>query len=342
MWSQASDSAGFLVISLFTSFLQILSYFESRKISRKTLARNQVKEMHHKVHGVVVVFPYFMCGETVNFKFRTLRKMFWQLKHSLKVFYGLDDIISASEIIIVEGEIDKLAMEEAGFLNCVSVPDGAPGKISAEYSPCEIEDRMFSYIWNCKEYFKKASRIIIATDGDHPGQILAEELGHRLGRERCYRVQWPKQPDGTKVYKDANEVLVELGAEALRSVVQTAKLYPVHGLLTFNYFLNELDLCIRQHIGVSTGWACLDDFYKVVPGELTLVTGAPDSGKGEWIDALAVNLVESEGWAFAMCFVGNKVQEHARKLLEKHRKKPFFNALLVPFVLRVFCACILA
>jgi hypothetical protein len=30
----------------------------------------------------------------------------------------------------VEGEIDKLSMEEAGYLNCVSVPDGAPPQVS--------------------------------------------------------------------------------------------------------------------------------------------------------------------------------------------------------------------
>lgn len=32
-------------------------------------------------------------------------------------------------------------------------------------------------------YFK-ASRIILATDGDPPGQALAEELARRVGRER--------------------------------------------------------------------------------------------------------------------------------------------------------------
>ncbi|KAH6555988.1 hypothetical protein KP509_1Z212100, partial [Ceratopteris richardii] len=117
----------------------VLHHFESRKISRKTLVRNQVKEMLHKVHGAVIVFPYFMRGEIVNFKYRTLGKMFWQAKQSLKVFYGLDDIVNAKEIIIVEGEMDKLAMEEAGFLNCVSVPDGAPAKVSTKHLPSEIE-----------------------------------------------------------------------------------------------------------------------------------------------------------------------------------------------------------
>ena len=35
----------------------------------------------------------------------------------------------------VEGEIDKLSMEEAGFLNCVSVPGGAPQVVSTKDLP---------------------------------------------------------------------------------------------------------------------------------------------------------------------------------------------------------------
>lgn len=33
--------------------------------------------------------------------------------------------------------MDKLAMEEAGFRNCVSVPDGAPASVSTKDLPPE-------------------------------------------------------------------------------------------------------------------------------------------------------------------------------------------------------------
>lgn len=33
--------------------------------------------------------------------------------------------------------MDKLAMEEAGFQNCVSVPDGAPPKVSDKELPAQ-------------------------------------------------------------------------------------------------------------------------------------------------------------------------------------------------------------
>lgn len=42
-------------------------------------------------------------------------------------------------LLQVEGEIDKLSMEEAGFRNCVSVPDGAPPSVSKKEVPSKEE-----------------------------------------------------------------------------------------------------------------------------------------------------------------------------------------------------------
>lgn len=49
-------------------------------------------------------------------------------------------------------------------------------------------------------------------------------------------------------------------------------------------------------------------FFQVLPGELTIVTGVPNSGKSEWIDALLCNLNHREGWRFALCSMENKVR----------------------------------
>lgn len=49
------------------------------------------------------------------------------------------------------------------------------------------------------------------------------------------------------------------------------------------------------------------DSVQVVPGELTIVTGVPNSGKSEWIDALLCNLNRSVGWKFALCSMENRV-----------------------------------
>ncbi|CAK7357360.1 unnamed protein product [Dovyalis caffra] len=293
---------------------ELVGYFKERLISAETLARNQVMQKGYGDRGqVAIAFTYRRNGVLVSCKYRDINKKFWQEKDTEKVFYGLDDIKGADEIIIVEGEMDKLAMEEAGFRNCVSVPDGAPPAVSSKELPPKQE----------------ASRIILATDGDPPGQALAEELARRLGRERCWRVKWPKKnKDGH--FKDANEVLMFSGPLALRDVIENAELYPIRGLFNFSDYFPEIDAYYNRTLGyefgVSTGWKALNEIYNIMPGELTMVTGVPNSGKSEWIDALLCNLNESVGWKFALCSMENSVRDHARKLLEKHMKKPFFDA----------------
>lgn len=58
-----------------------------------------------------------------------------QVSGAEKVLYGHDDVLNAPEVIIVEGEMDKLSLEEAGFRNVVSVPDGAPARVKARAHP---------------------------------------------------------------------------------------------------------------------------------------------------------------------------------------------------------------
>ena len=45
------------------------------------------------------------------------------------MFYGLDNLPDDHEdLIICEGEIDVLSLNEIGYWNVLSVPDGAPAK----------------------------------------------------------------------------------------------------------------------------------------------------------------------------------------------------------------------
>jgi twinkle protein len=75
--------------------------------------------------------------------------------------------------------------------------------------------------------------------------------------------------------------------------------------------------------GFKTGWPTLDKHYTVVPGQLTIVTGWPGSGKSELVDALAINLLE-QGWGFSFFSPENQPYElHVAKLYEKFLGKPF-------------------
>lgn len=75
--------------------------------------------------------------------------------------------------------------------------------------------------------------------------------------------------------------------------------------------------------GDSTGWPAVDQHYTVAPGLVTVVTGWPGSGKSEWVDALAMNLLW-QGWAFAYYSPENlPVEVHLSKLVEKVSGRPF-------------------
>ena len=301
----------------------------SRGISLEVAERNGVAAQRvfspaAGEHVNALVFPYTRDGELVNIKYRGSDKSFWQIKGAEKIMFGLDDIAGAREIVIVEGEMDKLALEQAGIKNVVSVPDGAPGKVRDGDLPAPEEDRKFEYLWNCRAALDPVSRIVIAVDSDGPGQALAEELARRLGKERCYRVTWPEG------CKDANDVLQKEGDAAVRGSIDNAEGFPLRGLFRFSDFQDDISNYFgvseaSEMKGVSTGWRSIDGHYRPVPGELTVVTGVPNSGKSEWVDALMCNLAVQHGWTFALCSLENKVHEHARKLVEKYTGEPWFE-----------------
>lgn len=118
----------------------VIKFFKTRGVLEDILKRNKIGFQNGSI-----TFPYFKEGELVNTKYRTLDKQFRQESGAEKVFYGLDDINGHEEVVIVEGEIDKLSFEVAGPTNVLSVPDGAPALNAKSY------ESKFSYIENCEK-----------------------------------------------------------------------------------------------------------------------------------------------------------------------------------------------
>jgi twinkle protein len=307
----------------------LLQWFAKRGISAATVERNRIWAVRNYIPTLgaevdCMAFPHFRDGELVNIKFRALaEKAFAQVKGAEKILYGLDDIVDVKSAIIVEGELDKLALEEAGIRNVVSVPDGAPKGVKADDT--DPEDAKFSYVASCAEHLERLDRIILAVDDDGPGRALAEELARRIGKERCWRVRWPDSGDAP--CKDANETLLQHGAEVLRECIDGAEPYPIAGLHGIFDYGDEAIALYRdgRKRGFSTGWSSLDEFMTIRPGELSVVTGVPASGKSELIDALSVNLARMYGWRFALCSFENSPAEHIAKLAEKYLGAAFWD-----------------
>lgn len=258
--------------------------------------------------NTVVVFPFLENGVRVNNKYRGYNpdtqqfKKFWQDKAPKRTFFNADAIDTAigynKPLVITEGEMDALSCIEAGYTYVVSVPDGAPQEVS-ENPVDERNDLKFEYLWNNRDKLDKLDHIILASDGDEPGQALNHELSRRLGIERCSRVEYPAQEFnfGTEAEplmrrcKDLNDVLIKLGPTELRKLIDNAKPYPVKGLHQLSDYPEPAD-----PVTYSTQISGMDGNMMLETGRLMTITGVPGHGKSTFADCLLYNVAYWYGW----------------------------------------------
>ena len=169
-----------------------------------------------------IQFNYFMGDQLINVKYRDGRKNFKLYKGAEKVFYNINSIVGYEDCVIVEGEMDVLALHEAGIKNVISVPNGAT-----------LNNNNLDYLDNCIDYFDDKQRVVLAVDADEPGQMLKQELVRRLGAEVCFLVDFNGE-------KDANDYLIEHGPELLRNAIHTARPVPLENVSTLNDVDDEL------------------------------------------------------------------------------------------------------
>jgi len=274
---------------------KMLKYFNSRGISDETVNRNKITQSLEYMPGSdgkknVINFNYYRNGELVNIKYRDASKTFKQTKDAEKIFYGLDDIKGESDIIIVEGEFDKLAFEEAGYKNCISVPDGAPNATAKNL------DNKFTYIDNCFDYLDAARNVYIGVDNDENGIRLLQEMSRRIGREKCFIIDFP---DGCK---DANDVLQSYGPELLDECFQNARAYPVEGVFGLEDVRDEmLDVFDNgKKKGLTTGYPELNPHYSFRLSEFDVFTGIPGHGKTSFALQLMMNASILYGWKWGV------------------------------------------
>lgn len=300
-------------------------YLKSRGISKQTADKYKLfagRKWFARLNREAdcIGFPYFRNGSLVGVKYRSFpEKDFTQESGGAHDFFGLDNIVPSKEIIIVEGEIDALTLHEAGIENVLSVPGGAPVKV-ADGKVAASEDKKFAFVWNAREVLEKAPYVVLATDQDTPGQALAEELARRIGKEKCRLAKFQA--------KDLNEVFNDPAqGTGIAEIIAAAQPYPIAGLSEATIYADRLNDLFSKGTGkgFSTGYASLDTIYTVAPGQLTVVTGYPSSGKSNWVDQIMVNLARDHDWKFAVCSFENQPEIHISRLMEIFTKKRFFE-----------------
>lgn len=291
----------------------LIKFFSGRKISEKTLLDMKVgegMEWMPQINAEVntIQFNYFRNGELINIKYRGKNKSFKLEKGSELIFYNLDCSIHNNTIIIVEGEMDCLALYECGFKNVVSVPNGAGlGKIN------------FDYLDNSIDSFSEDTQFILAVDNDQAGQNLQNELARRLGFENCTYVRF-------KDCKDANDCLIKYGIQGVTEAMNSAKEFPIEGVFNANDIEDEILNFYNNGLpkGSGIGMAEFDMYLRFQEGYLTTITGIPGHGKSEFLDFILCKLNISHDWKTALYSPENHPLElHFSKFAEKITGKPF-------------------
>jgi len=286
---------------------KVVEWFKSRGISQKTLADLNVGEGSEYMPQTgraenTIKFNYFIGGELINIKYRDGRKNFKLFKGAEKVFYNIDSTVGYDSCVIVEGEMDVLALHEAGITNAISVPNGAT-----------LNTNNLDYLDNCIDYFEDKDKIILAVDSDEAGLALQAELIRRLGSEVCYLATFDD-------CKDANEYLQKYGKQKLAERIEGSRPVPLENVTTFRDIEDEVTDFVRNGFkpGYQIGLENFDNIFSTYTGQFITVTGIPSSGKSDFVDQMVVGYNQNYGWKTAFASPENvPTYLHAHKLMRK-------------------------
>ena len=286
---------------------KVLKWFKTRGISAQTLIDLQIGEGREYMPQTgktenTIKFNYFMGDQLINVKYRDGRKNFKLYKGAEKVFYNINSIVGYEYCIITEGEMDVLALHEAGIPNSISVPNGAT-----------LNSNNLDYLDNCIDYFEDKEKIILAVDSDEAGQSLQSELVRRLGAEVCYLASFDD-------CKDANEYLIKYGKEKLSERISQSRPVPLENVTTFKDIEDEVTDFVRNGFkkGYQVGLENFDNIFSTYTGQFITVTGIPSSGKSDFVDQMVVGYNRNYGWKTAFASPENApTYLHAHKLMRK-------------------------
>ena len=285
----------------------VVKWFEGRGISKETLYELKISEGKEFMPQTgkeenAIHFNYFVGDELVNIKYRDGHKHFKLYKGAEKVFYNINNTVGHDDCIIVEGEMDVLALHEAGVTNAISVPNGAT-----------LNSNNLDYLDSCIDYLDNKTKIIIAVDSDAPGQALQTELVRRLGSEVCYLASFED-------CKDANEYLLKYGKEKLAQRISMARPVPLENVKTFKDIEDDVTDFVKNGFkpGFQVGLDNFDSIFSTYTGQFITVTGIPSSGKSDFVDQMVVGYNTNYGWKAAFASPENQpTYLHAHKLMRK-------------------------
>ena len=292
---------------------EVYRYLESRKLSRRTVDR---ANLGADDKGEMAFLYYDQDDQLLTVKYRPAHKVVKGGQQSkcwcqsgastTPLLWNMNRVNpELHTLAITEGELDTLALLEAGFPNAVSVPFGASS---------------LTWIDHNFEWLSQFDEIILCGDRDEPGQKMNAEVMKRLGAHRCKTLQIPEsylegETGRQHPVKDCNEILYWFGRDYLLRLLANAQEAPIDAVsdLSDVSYIDVADLP-----GVKTGIAPLDrEIGKLYFGSLTLITGTAGSGKSSLLTQILARVMDAGYPIFV-----------ASLELPEYQTKTWFNTIL--------------
>ena len=255
----------------------ILEYLKSRGICEATA---QIYSIGDDGKGNIA-FPYIRGGAQVAVKYRPARKVkdgerkMWREEGTdTTTLFGMQTV-SGETLVICEGEIDAMALYEAGIKNVVSVPNG-----------CED----LNWVEANFKWLDSFKTIILCGDNDEPGRDMILNLIPKLGE---WRVKVASLPENCK---DANEALFKHGKEKLKNLIDEAQEVPLEALIRMSEVKAfDIDKIKRVKSNIKPLDKELGGFMM---GQVSVWTGINSSGKSTLLGQMLIEAVEQD---FGVC-----------------------------------------
>ena len=285
---------------------QVKSYVQAMKLDPEVMKRTGVMcaYMNRKAddgknedpHGFIpvpaIAYCNYLDGKIINVKFRSVvlnpitgewSKDFAQESPTKPCApYGIDSINPIRpdagpirQLIITEGEKDRLTLMSCGFPYVLSIANGAQTNIAESHEAFE-------------EWIAQVEEIVICGDTDRPGRTMVKALLNAYtARAKVVHLSGNR--------KDISDVYADFGASEVRRIIQEAEdvaAQDIYDLHQHEPDILEVMMGIYDK-GYDVGMGMKTDhiFHPTSDGGLIILTGIPNSGKTDFLNCMMAHLM---------------------------------------------------
>lgn len=285
---------------------QVKSYVQAMKLDPEVMKRTGVMcaYMNRKAddgksedpHGCIpvpaIAYCNYLDGKIINVKFRSVvlnpitgewSKDFAQESPTKPCApFGIDsinpirpDAEPVSQLIITEGEKDRLTLMSCGFPYVLSIANGAQTNIAESHEAFE-------------EWIAQVEEIVICGDTDRPGRTMVKALLNAYtARAKVVHLSGNR--------KDISDVYADFGASEVRRIIQEAEDVAAQDIYDLHQhepdILEEMMGIYDKGYDVGMGMKTDRIFHPTSDGGLIILTGIPNSGKTDFLNCMMAHLM---------------------------------------------------